>query len=211
MARKSDKRRSSNHSHNLSSSRPPPSDKMTSKWSKNIKYPIVLAYFKLKKRTNVSILELKILRLKSTFGISYLTLVGDSAPIEDLHECLGTTLEEFHTLQEEIKENYEQIKEKEKRINEKLRGSNYPQSRESAGNSRDKLPKVRGKKRSETKQKNTRKVGGLTLSSLKVETVEYDDGSSDYYDTGSCTTEELAPNRRPKKKLQKRSAGQRKR
>lgn len=92
---------------------------MSSAWC-NFKYPVVLAYFKFKKRTRISILEYKATRLKSKFGIDYLTLVGDGAPVRDLERCLGSTLEEFNVLDAEIKENNRLVEEKEKRTNEKL-------------------------------------------------------------------------------------------
>lgn len=90
-----------------------------SAWS-NFKYPLVLAVFKFKKQTNISILEYKAMRLKSKFGIDYLTLVGESAPVRDLELCLGSTLEEFNDLLAEIQKNKKLIEAKQKRINQKL-------------------------------------------------------------------------------------------
>jgi len=209
MARNTSTRGSRDRSgrcHNLSSSTPqtPPSslgDKMTSKWS-NIKYPIVLAYFKFKKRTNISILEYKVLRLKSKFGIDYLTLVGDSAPVEDLQECLGFTLEEFHMLQEEIKDNFEQIREKEERINEKLRGVNSPHSSEADP---EKTPKPRGKKRRKSLERSTKSVGGMSISSIKVQSIQFDyGGDGDSYHSTSCSSIESTPTRRPKRTKRKK-------
>lgn len=92
---------------------------MSSAWC-NFKYPVVLAYFKFKKRTRISILEYRATRLKSKFGIDYLTLVGDGAPVKALERCLGSTLEEFNALDAEIRENNRLVEEKEKRTNEKM-------------------------------------------------------------------------------------------
>jgi len=207
MARNHSTRGSRDRRHNLSSSTPqtPPSslgDKMTSKWS-NIKYPIVLAYFKFKKRTNISILEYKVLRLKSKFGIEYLTLVGDSAPVEDLHECLGFTLEEFHILQEEIKDNFEQIREKEERINEKLRGVNSLHISEPAPEQT--TPKPRGKKRRKSTERSTKSVGGMTISSVNVQSIQFDyGGDGDSYHSTSCSSIESIPTHRPKRTKRKK-------
>lgn len=93
---------------------------MSASGCSNFKYPIVLACYKFKKQTNISILEFKALRLKRKFGTEYLTLVGESAPVKELEMCLGASLKEFKALLTEIEENKKLIEEKEKRTNQKL-------------------------------------------------------------------------------------------
>lgn len=95
---------------------------MKGKWA-GIKYHTILANFKLRKRTNISILEYKAFRIKSKFGVDYLNLVGDSAPVYDLQDCLGQKLQEFFVLHEQIKEIFEEIKEKELQINRKIKAA----------------------------------------------------------------------------------------
>ena len=85
---------------------------MKCKWA-GVKYSTVLHCFKLKKRTTISILEYKALKVKGKFGKDYLDLVGDSAPVYDLQDCLGINLQEFFELKQQIKANFELIKEKE--------------------------------------------------------------------------------------------------
>ena len=85
---------------NTLSSPPPTScfDKMRITWS-TFKYSNILCCFKLRKQTDISILEYKIEKLKRNFGLDYLTLVGDDADVDDLKECLRVALEELDMLQ----------------------------------------------------------------------------------------------------------------
>ena len=125
MTRKRSKPGSGDDNNDSSSPNPPPAslqDKMKGTWA-DIKYNTVLANFKLKKRTNISILEYKAFRIKSKFGVDYLNLVGDSAPVYDLQDCLGQKLQEFFVLHEQIKDNFEEIKQKELQINRKIKAA----------------------------------------------------------------------------------------
>jgi len=123
MAQKNRKKRSADRSKKVL---PPPSsslfDKMKSKWS-NSKYTTVLCCFKLRKQTNISVLEFKMLKLKENFGVEYISLVGDNASVKDLERCLTKGLEEFYVLQGEIDDNLAQIDEKVQRINKKMETS----------------------------------------------------------------------------------------
>lgn len=95
---------------------------MKCKWA-SVKYGTILTCFKFRKRTTISILEYKALKVKGKFGKDYLDLVGDSAPVYDLQDCLGINLKEFFELQQKIKANFEQIKEKELQTQRKIRAA----------------------------------------------------------------------------------------
>lgn len=113
---------------------PPPTScfgKMRIMWS-TFKYSNILCCFKLKKQTDISILEYKIEKLKRNFGIDYLTLVGDDADVEDLKECLRVALEELDMLQNEIEDIRDEIYDKEARVNSKMRPTEFPKDFESA-------------------------------------------------------------------------------
>ena len=138
---------------NILTSPPPTSfvDKMRIMWS-NFKYSTVLCCFKLKRQTNISILEYKIEKLKKNFGVDYLTLVGDDAPVEDLKECLRVALEDLDMLQEEIEDNLDEIYDKELRVYSKMTPTEYPQNRES-GVPTETSPKGHKKKKRRSEQK----------------------------------------------------------
>ena len=89
------------------------------KWS-NFSFPIFLACFKFVKRMKINILEIRATRLKSKFGIDYLTLISSGANFKKLQVRLGPTMEKFYALQDQIEELEESIKEKEKQIHERL-------------------------------------------------------------------------------------------
>ena len=63
------------------------------------------------------------LKLKESFGVEYLSLVGDNASVRDLERCLTKGLKEFYALQEEIDDNIAQIDEKVQRVNKKMETS----------------------------------------------------------------------------------------
>jgi len=72
-------------------------------------------------QVNISMLQFQILKLREKFGVDYLTLVSENASVEDLKECLRTTLREIGIRQEKIEENLFQINEKELQMNSKMR------------------------------------------------------------------------------------------
>lgn len=132
MAQENGSKGSGVHSNTISS--PPPFSiiaKMNCMYS-NFKYTTILCWFKLKKQTNISVSKFQLVQLKKEFGVDYLTLVSDNAPITDLKECLGTALEEINILLGEIEDNLEQIDEKELRFNSKMAKMKSPKTRESA-------------------------------------------------------------------------------
>lgn len=75
----------------------------------NAKNSTGLCCFKMKKRTEISALELRILQLKKKFGVEYLTLVGEKASASDLKKCLKKSVDEVADLQEEIEDHLHQI------------------------------------------------------------------------------------------------------
>lgn len=131
----------------------------------NFKYTTVLCCFKAKKQTKVSSLEFQILQLKKKFGVDYLTLVSENAPVEDLKDCLKTALEELSNLQEEIDDTLDEIDEKEHKVNEKI--SRTKSADELFGPNKNKTV------RSKPKQKKSRRVD----NSEKESDWSDDDGS----------------------------------
>lgn len=178
-----------------SSPTPPPSslqDKMKGNWA-NIKYSTVLATFKLKKRTKISILEYRALRVKGKFGKDYLDLVGDSAPVYDLEDCLGINLQEFFDLKEKIKANLELIKEKELQIKKKINAAHGIEDEE---DEEDEDPdatekQVRFKMPSKSVMTSSRSVGGTKLSPKKTDTIDFN------YDSDGGNTAEMSLSDRP--------------
>lgn len=113
---------------------PPPMsfvDRMAAKCV-NFKYATILCCFKVGKRTKISSLEFKIVQLKKKFGIDYLTLVHENAPVENLKEVLEAALDDLNRLHGEIDNCLDEIEGKEEMTNDKLVRTNFGDDSSSA-------------------------------------------------------------------------------
>jgi len=150
-----------------SSSPPSPSpfvDRL--KWMfKNLKYTTILCCFKFKKQANISILEFQILKLKEKFGVDYMTLVTENAPVGDLKECLRKAIQEIDVRQERIEENLTQINRKDLQMNKKMKKRTEPVGpRQSLKVTADKSLKNHSKKSIKSIQDHYQKVSGSSSS-----------------------------------------------
>ena len=81
-----------------------------------------LCCFKMKENTNITILNQKITNRKKTFGVDYLTLIGNKAAQPQLKTCVKEALADISKLQTEMNEHYDNIDHKQAEVDSKIRG-----------------------------------------------------------------------------------------
>jgi hypothetical protein len=76
-----------------------------------------LCCFKASKQTEISSIDFKVTQMKKKFGIDYLTLIENNAPVTELKSCLKTALKDIAVLQDQIDDHLDQIDGKEQAVN----------------------------------------------------------------------------------------------
>ena len=76
-----------------------------------------LCCFKVSKQTEISVSDFKVAQIKKKFGIDYLTLIENDAPVTELKSCLKTALKDIAVFQDKIDDHLDQIDGKEQAIN----------------------------------------------------------------------------------------------
>lgn len=76
-----------------------------------------LCCFKVSKQTEISTIDFKVTQIKKKFGIDYLTLIENDAPVTELKSCLKTALKDIAVFQDKIDDHLDQIDGKEQAIN----------------------------------------------------------------------------------------------
>lgn len=79
-----------------------------------------LLCFKMKKTSQITVLEQKKVSRQRKFGIDYMSLVESKAPQEELKSCLRDALRDINAIQEKMNSHYDNIDEKEAETKTKI-------------------------------------------------------------------------------------------